>query len=56
MKYEEVYTPAIVIKMQADGDDPPAKDRFTCNGCIDVDKCEFAWDPYNTDGECLELK
>lgn len=31
----------------------PPKERFTCNECPDKDMCEFAWDLYNTDGDCL---
>lgn len=32
------------------------KDTMTCNGCKGVEKCPFAWDPYNTDGDCLAMK
>lgn len=29
---------------------------ITCVDCPDNDKCEWAWDLYNTDGDCLALK
>lgn len=27
-----------------------------CVGCPRNDTCELAWDLYNTDGDCLDLK
>lgn len=30
--------------------------NYTCNGCPDVQGCEYAWDDYNTDGDCLASK
>lgn len=36
---------------------PTFKDKtFTCDGCGFVSKCVFAWDAYNTDGDCLAEK
>jgi hypothetical protein len=29
---------------------------FTCDDCNSAAKCEFTFDPYNTDGDCLNLK
>jgi len=29
---------------------------ITCETCRDNDGCEFAFDPYNTNGDCLESK
>lgn len=29
---------------------------FTCDGCEYAPKCEYAYDPYNTDGDCLDSK
>lgn len=29
---------------------------FTCYECIGHEKCEFAWDHYNTDGFCIAEK
>ena len=29
---------------------------FTCDHCISVHKCVFAFDAYNTDGDCLAEK
>lgn len=28
----------------------------TCDHCADNNNCEFAFDPYNTDGDCLAIK
>lgn len=28
-------------------------DRYTCNDCPLNKKCSLAFDPYNTDGDCL---
>ena len=29
------------------------KESTTCWTCPDKEDCEFAFDPYNTDGDCL---
>ena len=29
---------------------------FTCDLCLDRDNCEFSYDAYNTDGDCLKEK
>lgn len=34
----------------------PADIVFTCDGCGDAPTCEFVFDPYNTDGDCLAEK
>lgn len=34
----------------------PKIDVFTCLHCGAEGKCEFAWDYYNTDGDCLAEK
>lgn len=31
-------------------------EEITCDGCPVVDDCVFAYDIYNTDGDCLALK
>ena len=31
-------------------------EKFTCCNCDIVDKCEFAYDLYNLDGDCLAEK
>lgn len=31
-------------------------DKCTCNDCPDKDHCEFAFDLYNTQGDCLAMK
>jgi hypothetical protein len=28
-------------------------EQFTCNGCMDVKECPYAFDAYSTDGDCL---
>jgi len=28
----------------------------TCRDCQWRHECEYAWDPYNTNGDCLEMK
>lgn len=32
------------------------RSRYTCNDCPSRFTCSFAWDDYNTDGDCLEMK
>lgn len=56
MTYEEVYRQEAIHKMEEAGIPLPAKDILTCYGCPAADKCPFAWDPYNTDGDCLADK
>lgn len=34
----------------------PKKEDLTCNGCTEVDTCKYAWDYYNTNGDCLAIK
>lgn len=29
---------------------------LTCDTCTDKEMCEYAYDPYNLDGDCLILK
>jgi len=31
-------------------------DSLTCIDCEGNEDCEFAFDPYNTDGDCLRMK
>lgn len=31
-------------------------EALSCYDCEDWDKCDFAFDPYNTDDECLAMK
>lgn len=37
-------------------EDPSDKEMYTCYGCGARDRCEFAWDEYNTNGDCLAEK
>jgi hypothetical protein len=30
--------------------------KFTCDGCRAAPRCSLAFDPYNTDGDCLAGK
>nr|MDO8087392.1 hypothetical protein [Candidatus Sigynarchaeum springense] len=30
--------------------------EFTCRACKSVATCEYAWDIYSTDGDCLREK
>ena len=32
------------------------KDMTTCYDCPSKETCRYAWDPYNTDGDCLASK
>lgn len=34
----------------------PRASQFTCADCSLVKKCVFAYDPYNTDGDCIMEK
>lgn len=31
-------------------------DKFTCDMCVDAARCSLAFDPYNTNGDCLASK
>jgi hypothetical protein len=35
---------------------PHDRKPFTCANCHDKDICKFAWDLYNTNGDCLANK
>ena len=30
--------------------------KLTCESCDDINQCEYANDPYNTNGDCLMMK
>lgn len=51
--YEELYTKEAVAQMEKDGITVPAKEAMTCHRCARAEVCDLAWDPYNTDGDCL---
>lgn len=34
----------------------PSKEEYTCFYCPEAGSCPYAWDDYNTDGECLAEK
>lgn len=57
-KYDHRYSSARVVKLESEGSRGRTLISIgsTCKGCPDVKTCEFAWDPYNTDGDCLADK
>lgn len=56
MTYEEIYTEETVRELAEDGQPVPSKEDMTCSRCPDVDACNYAWDLYNVDGDCLAAK
>lgn len=30
--------------------------HYTCCACVVESQCPFRWDPYNTNGDCLQMK
>lgn len=43
-RYNELRKAGIIIEKRED---------FTCNKCMDVLTCEFAWDLYNINENCV---
>lgn len=39
--------------VRANGENPKS---ITCDDCTNPQDCLFAFDPYNTDGDCLGMK
>ena len=31
-------------------------EHYTCNTCVVEGQCPYRWDPYNTNGDCLQMK
>ena len=56
MTYEEEYSEDTVRRMEELGLSVPVKEYMTCDRCLDADTCLFAWDRYNTGGDCLADK
>jgi len=56
MTYEEIYTQESLDCLAQADVVVPEKKEFTCNRCADSGTCEFAWDLYNTNGDCLAMK
>ena len=54
--YEERYAEDLSSDQEEIARYVPAKESLTCNWCPDVGTCPFAWDRYNTDGDCLAEK
>ena len=54
--YEEMFDEDGIKSILDSGLSVPSKESMTCNGCPSVAECEFAWDLYNTQGECLSQK
>jgi len=34
----------------------PLEEDFTCHECLDKDVCQYSFDLYNTNGDCLAFK
>lgn len=45
-----------VLYINSCSDFPLDGRTFTCNKCLACEYCEFAYDPYNIDGDCLADK
>ena len=30
--------------------------NYTCGKCVSKEDCPYAWDPYNTNGDCIAMK
>jgi len=30
--------------------------NYTCGKCVSKEDCPYAWDPYNTNGDCFAMK
>jgi len=54
--YEEIYTAEAIAELAKQGQPVPAKEDMTCLVCADRFDCPYAWDLYNTDGDCLADK
>ena len=54
--YEELYTDEVVEELAAIGQPVPSKEDLTCSRCDCVGECQYAWDLYNTQGDCLADK
>lgn len=54
--YEETYTEEAIRNMNNAGLSVPGKEDMTCSKCQLADTCRYAWDPYNTQGDCLADK
>ena len=54
--YEQLYTDEEIVDLAKDGISVPPKEDFSCNTCDDAPICEFAWDLYNTQGDCVASK
>lgn len=49
---------SLFANLQTEKDIPyePKDEELTCFKCSLKDKCEYAFDPYNTNGDCLAEK
>jgi hypothetical protein len=54
--HDHAHIDLSVIKPQEKGDFRKHLDIFTCNNCSEKETCPFAWDHYNTNGDCLAEK
>ena len=53
-KQIKAYRSQMIDILDRQGHAPP--ESFTCDDCDDVDLCVLAFDPYNTNGDCLASK
>lgn len=45
------------VEVENPGPPPePVDPKFTCDGCPHAPTCEYVYDFYNTNGDCLALK
>lgn len=51
--FEELYSDRQVLSAQIAEGPSPEPARITCDACRLVSRCVFAFDPYNTNGDCL---
>lgn len=51
-----LYTPAQLVELRAATVKEVGEREFTCDTCAWASHCEFAFDGYNTDGDCLAGK
>lgn len=56
VNYEDLYTQTVISEMNKKGIHVPLKEKMTCNRCPEIDKCPFAWDLFNINGDCLAMK
>lgn len=56
LPYSKLYTAKAKGYLGKRGIMVPPRSSFTCSRCGANRVCEFAWDLYNTGGDCLAMK